>query len=386
MSHRVPFIRPVFRGARYDDHSLPVEVLPDLAAYRDLIVELAAELFRRDHPARQKLPKNFADGFQLKLATIAEGSAVPCLDRIATAGLPLSPDADCFDRAQALVMEAMWAAQNDGPLTLPEGFPQQLLARFNSLGRSLRDDEAIEWTSGQGAPGPRYDRKVRKRLVLKTAQTYEQDVDLVGTVVGHEWPKDAPAGKLTVDLEGRPVAVAFQSGFAATVRTILGSDEPLVRLTGTGVFDGSDRLLKVIATHSLDLVESATPAREAAWRQVESDLDRLASLQDGWLDGGGTSYPSTLIEAARALLAALLERGVPAPCVLPTSDGEVRLEWSPSTPYDVSACLDADGKQVYLHSSPGLDGEFDERSVAHHHHETLVDFLRAHGVREEGTP
>jgi hypothetical protein len=208
--------------------------------------------------------------------------------------------------------------------------------------------------------------KVRKRLVLQTAQTYEQDVDLVGTVTGHEWawPKGATEGKLLLDLEGRQVALVFHPELVATVRTILGSDEPLVRFTGTGVFDSNDRLLRVIATHSLDLVESAEPPQDAARSRILSELEGLAQLKPGWLDGEGTAYAPALLDTARALLFALLDRSVPAPCVLPTPEGEVRLEWSPATPYDVSACLDADGAQVYLHSSPGLMDEFDECTLA----------------------
>jgi hypothetical protein len=365
-----------------------VEVLPDLAAYRDLVVALAAELFRRDHPGRRKLPNNFADGFQLKVATIEPGSAIPCLERVVPTGGHLLPDAKYFDRAQSLLHRTMEAAQDDGPIRLPDDFPRPLLGRFNTLGRALRDGECIRWSVGVDKAGPQYDRQVRKRLVLQTAQTYEQDVDLVGTVTGHEWawPKGATEGKLLLDLEGRQVALVFHPELVATVRTILGSDEPLVRFTGTGVFDSNDRLLRVIATHSLDLVESAEPPQDAARSRILSELEGLAQLKPGWLDGEGTAYAPALLDTARALLFALLDRSVPAPCVLPTPEGEVRLEWSPATPYDVSACLDADGAQVYLHSSPGLMDEFDECTLACSDHEAIVAFLQTHGVQKQAAP
>ena len=51
------FLKSTFKGKRFDEHTLPMEVMRDLLAYESLIVELAKHLYRVQHPNRQRLPK-----------------------------------------------------------------------------------------------------------------------------------------------------------------------------------------------------------------------------------------------------------------------------------------------------------------------------------------
>jgi hypothetical protein len=39
-----------FAGGRFDDHGLDVDVLPDLVAYKNILIETAKELWRSKHP------------------------------------------------------------------------------------------------------------------------------------------------------------------------------------------------------------------------------------------------------------------------------------------------------------------------------------------------
>lgn len=57
------FATHVLKGARFEGHSVPVSVLPDFTAYRDLVLEIARALFFRDHPDRQRVPKGFEESF-----------------------------------------------------------------------------------------------------------------------------------------------------------------------------------------------------------------------------------------------------------------------------------------------------------------------------------
>ena len=54
-----------FKGKRFDDHGLDLDVLPDLFAFKQLLVETAKALWRRAHPDRERLPKNFEDRLKL---------------------------------------------------------------------------------------------------------------------------------------------------------------------------------------------------------------------------------------------------------------------------------------------------------------------------------
>src|ERR1035438_2277452 len=74
-----------FKGKRFEDHGLDLDVLPDLYAYKELLVATAKELWRRHHPARQRLPKNFEDSLCLKFFKLMEGSvAVPIFREVET--------------------------------------------------------------------------------------------------------------------------------------------------------------------------------------------------------------------------------------------------------------------------------------------------------------
>lgn len=42
---KIEFLQPKFDGARFTEHTLPLEVVRDLAAYEELVTELAKRLF-----------------------------------------------------------------------------------------------------------------------------------------------------------------------------------------------------------------------------------------------------------------------------------------------------------------------------------------------------
>jgi hypothetical protein len=53
------FVEPVLKGERFADSSLPYELLPDLESYLKIIVAVANELYRKEHPGKTRLPKGF---------------------------------------------------------------------------------------------------------------------------------------------------------------------------------------------------------------------------------------------------------------------------------------------------------------------------------------
>ena len=135
-----------FKGKRFEDHGLDLDVLPDLYAYKQLLVETAKELWRRNHPDRLRLPKNFEDSLCLKFYQIGEGSAaVPIFREVETTGQPefwQLDQPDELDEAVSIVAEAIQAADADQPL--PEKLPRNIIPLFDSYGRTLLEDESFE--------------------------------------------------------------------------------------------------------------------------------------------------------------------------------------------------------------------------------------------------
>lgn len=121
-----------FKGKRFEDHGLDLDVLPDLFAFKELLVTTAKELWRRNHPDRQRLPKNFEDSLCLKFYEVKESSAaVPIFREMESDGQgnlwPLNQP-DELDEAVVLVTDAAYAADTDQPL--PDRLPKNVIAPF----------------------------------------------------------------------------------------------------------------------------------------------------------------------------------------------------------------------------------------------------------------
>lgn len=78
-------------GRRFDNARLPLDVLSDLPALRDLIAALAKQEFRQKNPDRQRVPQGFDKAISFALTEIEDGSAMPKLsleNEVAQQSLP----------------------------------------------------------------------------------------------------------------------------------------------------------------------------------------------------------------------------------------------------------------------------------------------------------
>ena len=71
-----------FEGPRFDDHGLDLDVLPELMAYKALLVETAKSLWRAQHPDRERLPRGFEASLSIKFYGLTEGSTGVPLKRV----------------------------------------------------------------------------------------------------------------------------------------------------------------------------------------------------------------------------------------------------------------------------------------------------------------
>jgi hypothetical protein len=76
MSETIDFLQPRFVGDRFTGHALPLEILKDLVALDELIVETAKWLYLEENQNRKRIPKGFLEGISLKLVEVEEGSAI----------------------------------------------------------------------------------------------------------------------------------------------------------------------------------------------------------------------------------------------------------------------------------------------------------------------
>ena len=309
---KIDFSQPKFTGARFDDHTLPVDVARDLAAYERLIVELAKHLYLQEHPERQRVPKGFEAGFRLDIERIDEGSTKPMLALVMAGAFALQGgERDYFERARDLVAECIAA-----PVTaLPEAFPKELLGYFNQFGRSLRADEALELPLQSGNPA-RLTQDKRKQLVLAADQVYERGISLNGYIEEVDFAKSSFRLKL---VDNSPaVVIPMPDSFHNTARTYGGRERHQISVVGVGTYDSYERLQKVISIESLEVTKNYV---------ISARLDEISQLQNGWFEGSGMApNPDSLSRFSEKLIADYPEK-LSIPLIISKQDGNILFEW-----------------------------------------------------------
>jgi hypothetical protein len=344
------FLKPRFIGKRFQQHMLPLEVARDLVALEELLVELSRSLYLAEHPDRKRVPRGFLENFSLGISGIGEGSAVVAVERLPLAQMPLSEEMDYFSKARDLLIDTIATIAESG--TLLAQFPTSLLTYFDRFGKSLREDEAIELPHATPGRMVRYDRTVRKELVLREASEYSEAVDLRGSVV----ELNAPIHKFTLKLlDGRQIQGAFPRELHQTAVTALGEyKKARVLVRGIGIYDrlGSLKRLEQI-TH----VELLDP------NDIATRLEELALLQDGWQDGHGKAPVKETLDWLENGLLTHLPADAELPLLFPTPEGEVQAEWS-TEQWETSIVFQFSGRRAFF-SALNLHSEaIEEQSLA----------------------
>ncbi|MEY2510128.1 MAG: hypothetical protein QOE26_891 [Verrucomicrobiota bacterium] len=307
------FLKPRFAGPRFDQHTLPVEVARDLAAYEELVVELAKHLYLADHPKRKRVPKGFEQSFSLHLEQVEGGSARPLLSWVTAVGMLALQGIDgYFEQSRNLVAECVAASEAGAPL--PEQFPKQLLDYFNVFGRSLHEGESVDVApAGAGAAVLTPER--RKALVLAAQKVYTKEVDLSGTVGETDWEK----GTFRLRLEdGSAIVAPLPEAFCELARAAGGKERILTQVKGIGVFDAWDKMQKLAETHHMDMLPNY---------QLSAQIEKLLTLEDGWYEGGGKALEKEQLGWVADALVSTFPDDLAFPHVAATPDGGLFLEW-----------------------------------------------------------
>jgi len=281
-----------FEGARFDDHGLDIDVLPDLVAYKTILVETAKELWRRHHPDRSRLPANFEQSLVIKFYGIGAGStAIPLFrEMVAEDQMPMWTGRDELDEAVEVVAESIAAATNDSPL--PQALPRAVMPLFADYGKTLAPDESIVQKVSGRSQVVRYTPKVRQRLIVWTQKDYEDRVDLAGEVRSADL--DGCNFSLRLD-DGTKIPGRFQSDQELLITEALREHASRrLRIVGRAEFSAANgKPKRIISVESVqdrlidseEFDSSAPPIWEVAakiaatvpdseWQKLPADLSR----------------------------------------------------------------------------------------------------------------
>ena len=308
---KLEFLQPKFEGVRFAEHTLPLEVARDLAAYETLVIELAKHLYLQEHGERQRVPKGFAADFQLHLERVDAGSARPLLTLVTAGVLALGGGENTyFQRARDLITECVAAPDSH----LPEAFPRQLLAHFNQVGRSLQEGERMELTGPDGKVAVLTPDR-RKKLVLAADSVYERPIEINGTIAEANWEKSTFQLRRADD---SLAIVPMPESFHAQSRNYGGKNRHQVTVQGVGAFDSWDQLQKVVSVDSLEVQPDF---------QLAAKFDELRALESGWYDGQGVAPDKAKLDRIAARMIGHYPEKLPLPSIIPTPDGNLLLEW-----------------------------------------------------------
>ena len=314
------FLRLRFVGTRFSDHAIPLELLKDVAALEEMIVEVAKRVFLKDNPDRQRSPRGFTKGINLKLMTIDQGST------IVNIGLALDQPPLLFppfiqnqlEAARDAIISAVDAAAQGRPVG--QALPGQALSYFDKIGRSLKDEEALEFTNPDGQITARLTRNVRQRLVRESSEVKELTEELAIRGVVPEADQDEMTFEIQL-LDGRKVKAPIAPQHLDTILEAFNGykDGVHVLFQGIGRYSRNDRLLGFDSIEHMSILDAL---------DVDTQLDQFRLIEDGWLDGGGLAPPESGLDWLAYAFEQHFPEEAPLPHLYPTETGGVQAEWS----------------------------------------------------------
>lgn len=328
-----------FVGRRFQDGRLPVGVLPDIEAFRSLLVSFAKNEWLRRHAGRKRVPKGFASSFSLDLVAIDRGSAVPRLDFSDDACEPCLPG---FKGKRGEILESACgkiADLIDKVRCKDESLPalsRDQIAALRRFGSCLQSDESIEFIGRQGRDKKliSWNVALRRNLMGRIEETYEERYIGFGyldsiSVGGDIVVKTQEHGAVRVNV-GERAKAEFDGSLLADVT-----------LDVTLELDASEHVRAVRNVRSVDLHDMAAQ-EETVVERSSRRIRELRELSEGWL-GEGEGAPVSEIAADRAEFL-IRERPLwfALSGIFPTPEGGVQIE-TEKRQADVTITIDPQG-------------------------------------------
>ncbi|MDY0227448.1 MAG: hypothetical protein RBR38_11555 [Desulfomicrobium apsheronum] len=352
MSAKTNFIKPRLVGKRYGDHSIPLDLLRDISFFQPMVYDVAKWIFQNEHPERKRCPKGFLKGISLNLSSIEPGSAYfnidihnerPQLDPFL---FPLRDQTYC-EKARDQILKTISEANNGN--NLENMLPSVAFAYFENIGRSLLDDEYIDFGQHLGKP-VLLTKESRKRLILSSpkVEEYTEIISLRGSI--YEANQRTNSFELLL-ANGTKVRGALDSQHWEYIMEAFQGfkNGSKVSISCVGLFSRYSALKQILSIESISLLDP---------NDIDARIDELRCLKAGWYDGKG--FPISPDGLSWLSNCFVLDYGDnPLPFMYPTPEGNVFLEWSFST-HDISLEISFEDHRGEWHDLNILTKEYEE--------------------------
>jgi hypothetical protein len=327
-------LRPKFVGERFEQHSIPLDILRDLSVLEEMVIEAAKWRYHLANPDRKRSPRGFTDDITISLTDLSDGSAVPDISlAIEQQDLIQPAKLRYFQEAFTSISDAIDAAANDEPIN--EHLPDRLLSYFDRFGRNLRDTESIQMRPDNAERPARLTQPVRRRLVLASSKVQEltEEVSLRGRI------PEADQSGMTFEIEiigGPKIEAPLEVQYFDTIIDAFNGYQEHTKVILQGVAR-YNRFNKIRKMDSIEHVNILDP------NDVGARIQELKGLKDGWLDGEGVAPSDQDLDWMLEFLNKEYPDELPLPYIFPTPEGGVQLEWTIGS-YDVSLDVDLSEK------------------------------------------
>jgi hypothetical protein len=328
---RQEFLKPILRGERFQDHTVPLELLKDFSALEEMLVEVAKWKFKQEHPNRERIQRNFANGIELQLAGVEDGSAKLAIVIAFSSALLFPPEnVKYFEQARTEIVNAIAFSVDDHPQVLPPSY----LSYFDRFGRGLRSGESIEFPREHATVS--LNPETRKKLIRSAqVETWTEECALRARIYEADQARDSfefelsdgTRAKAPLDDKYRDAVLDAMKGYHRGA---------FVLIQGVVQRDRADRL------KGFESIEHVTPLDPL---DVTLRLEQMAALKDGWLDGKGNAPDKEKLTWLADMFDAHFDGDLPLPYLYPTAEGGVQAEWTMNG-REVSLEIDLETKQA----------------------------------------
>jgi hypothetical protein len=333
-------------GTRFNGARLPLDVLSDLPAFRDLLVSYAKDHWRGLNLHRQRLPRGFDQSISFDLVSIDEGSAMPKLDWSREVAQRMLPD--FTDQLEELVVKSygdlVKLIDGAGHNQFPSALSSEHIRALNKLGAGLQGGERIEFLGSAGDDGNvvYLDPFRRKALITRVRETYQARYDGIGALVGlhvvdgYIDVETTEHGELRILVDPVRVREEFDGNTGSDVQFALQIEK-----------DNNDCIRSVVGVFGVELIDAEL---SDSIMRCRNRLDELSKLDGGWHDGDGNAIDPSAVAAAKVFLA---KRPFFAAAyrVYPTDGGGILFEfendgWDFSVEFGVAGAIEMYGVQI----------------------------------------
>ena len=322
MSDKV-FLRPRLQGKRFEDGSIPLDILGDLVALQEMILEVARWRYLQANRDRHRSPRWFHKT-ELKITSINKGSAMPII-KISSSQPPLDgevPYKEFFDQARNDIVETIRSVENNNHQNINTCLPSKYLAYFNQIGRNLRNDECIDLCNPEDSTPAKLTHETRNNLLRRSSVSeLMQKVMLRGTVP-------------TVDQDRMTFGLKLHHGL--TITSLIPDQYKEIILDTFNNYKKNTKLLvscvgrynrndKLSGIAYIEHITTLDPL------DISTQLDDVRDLKDGWFDGDGVAFNQDELDWLANMFERYYSDNAIFPHVYPVPENDVNLEWSIDT-------------------------------------------------------